>query len=220
VTDALTEEVGRLKRAIDTNDLEAVVAMMTRNPQLHAAPLWYGKDGPLTWVAECRVPWESPKPVRLEMARWMIANGSDVHQGGDGPLGRAALNDYRIPMMELLVAHGADVNAVWRGHFPLIFSPCESLAPGAFAGCSSTAPTRIAPIRHTVSATARSTTRVKLPGHTTSGPRNSSPPRRSNTRRFFQATRRTRRRSGCCASGSTELVHVEIAADDEMSGVS
>jgi len=131
VTDALTEEVGRLKRAIDTNDLEAVVAMMTRNPQLHAAPLGYGKDGPLTWVAECRVPWESPKPVRLEMARWMIANGSDVHQGGDGPLGRAALNDYRIPMMELLVAHGADVNAVWRGHFPLIFSPCESLAPGA-----------------------------------------------------------------------------------------
>ncbi len=40
----------------------------------------------------------------------MIENGSDVHQGGDGPLMRAALRGERLPMMELLVAHGADVN--------------------------------------------------------------------------------------------------------------
>jgi hypothetical protein len=44
---------------------------------------------------------------------------------------RAALNGYRIPMMELLVSHGADVNALWHGHFPIIFAPCESLAPAA-----------------------------------------------------------------------------------------
>ena len=108
-----------------------VKTMMTRNPALHSAPLGYGKDGPLTWVAECRVPWEPPSPVRLAMAEWMIAHGSDVHQGGDGPLMRAALNAYRIPMMELLVSHGADVNALWHGHFPIIFAPCESLDPAA-----------------------------------------------------------------------------------------
>ena len=34
-------------------------------------------------------------------------------------------------MMELLVAHGADVNALWHGHFPIIFAPCESLDPVA-----------------------------------------------------------------------------------------
>jgi hypothetical protein len=51
------------------------------------------------------------------MAEWMITHGLDVHQGGDGPLMRAALNAYRIPMMELLVSHGADVNALWHGHF-------------------------------------------------------------------------------------------------------
>src|SRR5215471_1115698 len=125
------EEVGQLKQAIDTNDITRIQAMMTRNPALHSAPLGYGKDGPLTWVAECRVPWEPPSPVRLAMAEWMIAHGSDVHQGGDGPLMRAALNGYRIPMMELLVSRGADVNALWHGHFPIVFAPCESMDPAA-----------------------------------------------------------------------------------------
>jgi ankyrin repeat protein len=128
--DAL-DEIGQLKQAIDTNDLARVTELMTRHPELHRAPLGYGKDGPLTWVAECRVPWESPSPARLAMATWMIENGSGVHQGGDGPLMRAALNGYRIPMMELLVSHGADVNALWHGHFPIIFAPCESVDPAA-----------------------------------------------------------------------------------------
>jgi ankyrin repeat protein len=125
------EEIGQLKQAIDFNDIAHLKTLMTRNPALHRAPLGYGKDGPLTWVAECRVPWEPPGAARLAMAEWMIAHGSDVHQGGDGPLMRAALNGYRIPMMELLVAHGADVNAMWHGHFPIIFAPCESIDPAA-----------------------------------------------------------------------------------------
>jgi ankyrin repeat protein len=125
------QTVGQLKRAIDSNDLERVKEMMTRNPELHRAPLGYGKNGPLTWVAECRVPREAPGEARLAMARWMIENGSDVHQGGDGPLMRAALADMRIPMMELLVAHGANVNALWDGHYPIICAPCETLAPRA-----------------------------------------------------------------------------------------
>jgi hypothetical protein len=61
----------------------------------------------------------------------MIENGSDVHQGGDMPLGRAALRGERIPMMELLVRHGADVNGEWDGNFPNIWSPCESVNPAA-----------------------------------------------------------------------------------------
>lgn len=124
-------EIGQLKQAIDTNDIDRVKTLMTHNPSLHSAPLGYGKDGPLTWVAECRVPWELPSPTRLAMARWMLEHGSDVHQGGDAPLMRAALNGCRIPMMELLVSHGADVNALWHGHFPIIFAPCESLDPAA-----------------------------------------------------------------------------------------
>jgi ankyrin repeat protein len=121
------EELGELKQAIDTNDFERVRVLMTRNPALHRAPLGYNKNGPLTWVAECRVPWEPPSPARLAMAMWMIDNGSDVHQGGDGPLMRAALFGHRIPMMELLVSRGADVNAEWNGYFPILFAPCETV---------------------------------------------------------------------------------------------
>ena len=123
------EEFGELKQAIDTNNLEKVKALMSRNPALHRAPLGYAKNGPLTWVAECRVPWELPGPQRLAIARWMIENGSDVHQGHDGPLMRAALFGHRIPMMELLLSYGADVNAEWNGYFPIIFAPCETVEP-------------------------------------------------------------------------------------------
>src|SRR5947207_14450492 len=56
------EEIGQLKLAIDTNDIARVKTMMTRNPTLHSAPLGYGKDGPLPWVAECGVPREAPSP--------------------------------------------------------------------------------------------------------------------------------------------------------------
>ncbi len=105
------DEAAKLKQAIDLNDLARVIAIMARNPELHRAPLGYGKDGPLTWVPEGRVPWEPPGPARLAFAKWMIENGSDVHQGGDGPLMRAALNGDRISMMDLLVSHGANVYA-------------------------------------------------------------------------------------------------------------
>src|SRR5207245_6599091 len=125
------QEVGQLKLAIDNEDLERIQAMIVRNPELHHAPLGYGKNGPLTWVAECRVPRRPPSETRLAMARWMIKHGSDIHQGGDGPLMRAALADERIPMMELLVSHGADVNAFWDGHYPILCAPCETLAPQA-----------------------------------------------------------------------------------------
>jgi len=123
------EEIGQLKQAIDTNDFERIKSLMKRNPALHRAPLGYNKNGPLTWVAECRIPWEQPGATRLAIAEWMIENGSDVHQGGEGPLMRAALFGHRIPMMELLVSHGADVNAEWNGYFPIIFAPCETVEP-------------------------------------------------------------------------------------------
>jgi hypothetical protein len=122
---------GELKAAIDANDLDAIKHLMTAHPDLHRAPIGYGKNGPLTWVAECRIPREAPGAARLAIARWMLENGSDVHQGSDGPLMRAALSDTRIPMMELLLEFGADVSAEWAGFYPIVCGPCETLAPKA-----------------------------------------------------------------------------------------
>ena len=125
------EEIGQLKLAVDTNNFERVKSLMQSNPALHHAPLGYGKNGPLTWAAECRVPYEPPSAGRLAIAQWMIENGSDVHQGGDGPLMRAALKGDRIPMMELLLRYGANVNAEWNGYYPIIFAPCETVDAAA-----------------------------------------------------------------------------------------
>src|SRR6478752_1467204 len=52
-----SEEISRLKQAIDGNDFERVKELMKSNPTLHRAPMGYNNNGPLTWIAECRVPW-------------------------------------------------------------------------------------------------------------------------------------------------------------------
>src|ERR1700691_1021538 len=86
------EEIGQLREAINTNDLDRVKTLMTRNPKLHSSPVGpHRGQKPLTWGAQCRV---SPSPDRLAMATWMIENGSDVHQDGDAPLARASFRDH------------------------------------------------------------------------------------------------------------------------------
>jgi hypothetical protein len=43
----------------------------------------------------------------------------------------------RIPMMDLLVAYGANVNAEWHGDYPIIYSACEAdVLRGDLAGLS------------------------------------------------------------------------------------
>ena len=42
---------------------------------------------------------------------------------------QAAAQPGNIPMMELLVRHGADVNGLRWGWFPALFTPCENLEP-------------------------------------------------------------------------------------------
>ena len=46
----------------------------------------------------------------------------------DVPL-MAVAQPGRTPMMELLVRHGADVNGLRWGWFPVLFTPCENLEP-------------------------------------------------------------------------------------------
>jgi ankyrin repeat protein len=121
-----------LKLAIHRDDLAHVQQLLAAHPELRHAPIGYGDAGPLTWAAECRgLPHATPG--RLALAAWLIQTGCDVHQDGDAPLMRASLDGSRIPMMQLLVRHGANVNAAWQGWFPILFAPCETLDPEALA---------------------------------------------------------------------------------------
>lgn len=122
-------DAGRLRQAIARDDLPAVAQLLRRRPELLHAPIGYGGLGALTWAAECRG--GPPAPERLAIARFLIAQGADVHEGGDAPLMRAALRSERIPMMALLLAQGADPNARYKGHFPILHAPCETLEAGA-----------------------------------------------------------------------------------------
>jgi ankyrin repeat protein len=117
-----------LKEAIDADDFAEVRHLVSKYPELKHAPIGYGGDGPLTWAAECRGSRE-PSKARLDIAEWLINNGCDIHEGGDAPLMRASLHGSRTPMMELLVRHGANVNAAWHDVYPVVFAPCETLDP-------------------------------------------------------------------------------------------
>ena len=63
------------------------------------------------------------------MAQWMIDHGSDLTRAVAARSAAPRWTGDRIPMMELLVRNGADVNAVWRGRWPILNSPCEALNP-------------------------------------------------------------------------------------------
>ena len=122
--------------------------MMTRNPALHRAPLGYGKNGPLTWVAECRVPWGRPARRGSPWRRWMIENGSDVHQGGDGPLMRAALNGRSHPDDGIARRPRRRRERRVARPFPDHLRPVRGGRSGALSnGCWTTAPIRIAATR-------------------------------------------------------------------------
>ena len=123
---------GKLKQSIDGDDFAEVRRLLLRHPELRKAPTGYGGDGPLTWASERRGVGR-PSQERLDIVEWLISTGSDIHEGGDAPLMRASLDGSRTSMMDLLLRYGADVNAAWRGSYPIIFAPCETLDAVALA---------------------------------------------------------------------------------------
>ncbi len=118
-----------LRTAINNNDVEAVSAAIALHPELLETPMGYSGSGPLSWAAECRGEATPPTDTRLAVVQALIDAGADPNEHTGSPLFRASLNDDRIPMMELLVQNGADVNTVWKDYGPLLLGPCETLAP-------------------------------------------------------------------------------------------
>ena len=102
----------KLREAIDRNNLELVKPLMTRNPKLHLVSV--GSSGGkrlLPGVAECQnSAWGSGGST----CDGEVDDGERVGRAsgrGCAADARGAHADSRISMMDLLVLHGADVNA-------------------------------------------------------------------------------------------------------------
>jgi ankyrin repeat protein len=116
--------VDRLRFAIDGGDLATVRTMVADEPALLQAIIRPGPNRNYRPLTEAAV------ACQLEILRFLIDSGCDVHEDDNYPMFRTALYDRCIPAMELLVRHGAGINAVWKDYGPPIIASCEGMAPG------------------------------------------------------------------------------------------
>lgn len=118
-TEAISDDGQRLKTAIDQNDIEGVRRLVAINPDLlydhvrRSKSFHYTNYRPLTYACAAG---------RVEVARALIEAGADVHEDGDLPVARGSGS---IPVMELLIARGVDINTKAYDWGPLILYPCE-----------------------------------------------------------------------------------------------
>jgi ankyrin repeat protein len=119
--------LAELRTAIDTGDLTTVKRLLETEPDLLNAIIRPGKNRdyrPLTEAAvECQ----------LDILAFLIASGADVTEDGHYPLFRASLYDRCVPALEMLVRHGADINAVWDDWGPPLRAACEGMAPACLS---------------------------------------------------------------------------------------
>ncbi|MCE9591806.1 MAG: ankyrin repeat domain-containing protein [Planctomycetes bacterium] len=119
----VSESAKLLREAIDADDVEGVKRLISAQPGLvREHVLWqephYKKQRPLTYAAQAG---------RAKIVALLLEAGADPREDGNLPMARASLNARNIPVLELLVAHGADVNAQAYNWGPIITHPCESL---------------------------------------------------------------------------------------------
>jgi ankyrin repeat protein len=112
----------RLRRAIAEGDLPGVKRLIEGDRSLLGAILIPGPNRdyrPLTHAAVQN---------QLATLEYLIGEGCSVREDSNYPMFRAALYDRCVPAMEMLVAHGADVNAVRDDYGPPIIASCEGIA--------------------------------------------------------------------------------------------
>lgn len=117
--ETVSDDSQQLKAAIDQNNIEGVRKLVAANPDLlhehlrRSKTFHYTNYRPLTYACAAG---------RAEVARALIEAGADVHEDGNLPVARGSGS---IPVMELLVAHGVDINTKAYDWGPLVLYPCE-----------------------------------------------------------------------------------------------
>ena len=70
---------------------------------------------------------------QAEILSFLIAEGCDVMEASNFPLCRAATRGNCIPIMKLLVQHGADVNRICDDYGPPMIYACEGMSLDSMA---------------------------------------------------------------------------------------
>ena len=117
--------VERMRRAIQEDDADAVRELLRKdlniiNQYSIRASYYYGNQRPLAYASQMG---------RTGIVRLLLEAGADLHAEGNLAIARAALSDANIPIMEMFLARGMDVNCVVYNWGPLLTYPAETQAP-------------------------------------------------------------------------------------------
>ena len=121
-----------LLAAVDLQDVTRVKTVLERRPDLANTPFWAPGAGHLrgTYLARAVDSWlhDSNEQKTVKIARLLLAAGANVNaQGGQSnvaggtPL-HCAVWYGNLPMMRLLIEHGADIENVVRSGPPLVWA--------------------------------------------------------------------------------------------------
>ncbi|MBT4611579.1 MAG: hypothetical protein HOM68_20655 [Gemmatimonadetes bacterium] len=96
--------IDAMREAIEVGDLAAVTGLLEDEPDLLTTIIRPGENRnyrPIT---------EAATQCQLEILAYLIEIGGDVTEEGNYALKRASLYDRCVPVIEILIQHGADVN--------------------------------------------------------------------------------------------------------------
>lgn len=119
------EAVAAMKKAIDEDNPAEVRELLAADPNIAnqyvvRTSYYYGNHRPLAYAGQ---------RGRTEIVKLLLDVGADIHAEGNLAIARTSLADSNIPIMEMFLAHGMEVNCAVHGWGPLLTCPAETQAP-------------------------------------------------------------------------------------------
>lgn len=117
--------VDQMRQAINEDNADLVRELLKRDSNiLHRYSIrtdyYYGNQRPLAYASQLG---------RTEIVKLLLEAGADIHAEGNLAIARAAMSDSNIPIMEMFLARGMDVNCIVYDWGPLLTYPAETQAP-------------------------------------------------------------------------------------------
>ncbi|PTY05353.1 hypothetical protein DB346_01950 [Verrucomicrobia bacterium LW23] len=121
-----TDTLVALRQAIDVEDLAQMRRIIRANPAvidcyIARESYYYGNHRPLAYASQ---------RIKINAARVLLEAGASIHDDGNLAVARGSMSDRQLPLMEMFLQHGLDVNCNVYGWGPLLTYPAETQAPG------------------------------------------------------------------------------------------